>query len=455
MVGVEQRGAVGQRGVGRELAVHGAVFQPAGREAEGGDKALKSAQVVVDDGLAGERDDATVGEHGIRLGAVAHAAVLELAGFVGLQQIRGAGQLHDVHGFEIWRVGCAAGPKGVGAGVLVIRGTQALVGHVGEQAGEVAGAHHAAAAEVQHARCQRQAVHAFGALTMGFQEGAAHFQQAHAAEAAAVVVELRADADAVQDGLLDAGQAHLHFVLHGFDARGDVAVATRGGVAPGELGQDLQAGVGGAGAGADHAGGELRHAVAGAQVGDVGGAGVGGGRGGLRGLCRRGGAACGDGFVRHGASFFSWGFGGCAHRGRLLGCGRLGGLLRDECALGTALGAGGGAGSGGGIERDGDEAEFGGLPVHSAVQRQGAAVGAVGGADDFVLADVVADADVFDDAGFDVAHQACDVFAVGQAHGGAAFGAVDPGALDNANDVFQLVGVVRVEHGGLAVVQPG
>jgi hypothetical protein len=46
----------------------------------------------------------------------------------------------------------------------------------------------------------------------------------------------------------------LHFVLHGFDARGDVAVAARGGVAPGELGQDLQAGVGGAGAGMIRAG---------------------------------------------------------------------------------------------------------------------------------------------------------------------------------------------------------
>jgi hypothetical protein len=124
------------------------------------------AQVVVDDGLAGQRDDAAVGQHRIGLGAIGHAAVLEFAVLVGLQQVGGTGQGGNAEVLEVRGVRRTAGPQGVGAGVFFVGAAQALVGDVGEQAGEVAGSHHATSAELQHAAGQLHAVQAAGLLTV-------------------------------------------------------------------------------------------------------------------------------------------------------------------------------------------------------------------------------------------------------------------------------------------------
>jgi len=99
-----------------------------------------------------------------------------------------------------------------------------------------------------------------------------------------------------------------------------------------------------------------------------------------------------------------------------------------------------------GVSRDGHEREFGGLPRHGAVQGDGAAVGAVGGTDDFVALDVVAHADVADDARLDVAHQAGQVFALAELQRGAALAVAHFGAGDDADLRVQAVGAVRVEH---------
>ena len=328
--GVKQCAAVCQVGIGGELAVNGAVFQAAGGEAKGGHHALESAQVVIDDGLTGEGHNAAIGQHGVGFSAVGHGTVFEFTSFVGLQQVWRTSQLHDAHVFEVRRVGCPACPQGVSACVFVVGAAQALVGHVGEQGAEVRRAHWATGAEVEHAAGERHAVKATGVLSVGFQEVAAHFDEAQAPVLAAIVVQLGAGGYAVQNGLLNACHANGHFVLHGFDAA-HIAVATRCAVAAGKFIQHGAAGLLDGVASADHAAGQLRYAVAGAQVNNVGSAGVGCGNcggsgcgercgGGCRrnGLGRGGGAAVGVDVSGHGASFCGWGWGcgGNAHRGR-------------------------------------------------------------------------------------------------------------------------------------------
>ena len=72
-----------------------------------------------------------------------------------------------------------------------------------------------------------------------------------------------------------------------------------------------------------------------------------------------------------------------------------------------------------------------------------------------VGADGVADRDVADDAGADVLPQRLDVVAVAEADGGAALVAVaaprDPRPLDDADDVGEVEGAVRVEQRRAAV----
>lgn len=243
-----------------------------------------------------------------------------------------------------------------------------------KQRGKVAGGVHAAGSEVQHAGGQGQAVHAAGADAVAFQEVAAQLQEAHAPVLAAVVVKLGLRGHAVQDGLLDASHAGLHFIAHGLNlAALGVSVTTAGGIAAGQLIEHRAAGLLHRVTRANQASGQVGYTVAGAEVGDVSGGRGGGnrclahglGRGialaalgggaGLRGgamRCRRGrrrsggrgGAAAGISALRHGGILSGLGFGGEAHRGQEMGAGldelagegaQLESLVCRSCAIGA------------------------------------------------------------------------------------------------------------------------
>jgi hypothetical protein len=78
-------------GVGR------AVLEAGGRAGKAGGVIRSSARkIVVDDGLARDADDATVGQHVVADLAVRGGAVLELAGLVDLEQVGHRRDLHDI-----------------------------------------------------------------------------------------------------------------------------------------------------------------------------------------------------------------------------------------------------------------------------------------------------------------------------------------------------------------------
>ena len=78
-------------------------------------------------------------------------------------------------------------------------------------------------------------------------------------------------------------------------------------------------------------------------------------------------------------------------------------------------------------------------------------VGAIVGFDLLVGVDAVADAHIADDALLDLRPDRIDLGRAGKAHRRAAFGAVNRGRLDHANDGGQRIGVVGVENRGAAV----
>src|SRR5574343_2054776 len=446
--GVEQVAGVRQRGVGREDGVDGAVLQARGAVAEGADEAVEAAQVVIDERLAREADDAAVGDHRIGLFAVGHGAVLEFAVLVGLQQVRRTGQVDDGHGLEVRRVGRAAGPAGVAGHVLHVALAQPLVGHVGEQVGEVAGAHHAAGAVMHDLRGQLQAAHAAGVDAAALEVLAADLHQAHAAELAAVVRQRGLGVDAVVDGLGDAGEAGLHLVLHGLDAA-HVEVAATGGVALGQLLEHGGAGLVDGLAVADEASGQVGHVVAGAQVSDVGSAlqgSVGSGLGGSIG----GGALGGFSRSAGGSFLLALGLEFCfAHGGFLVGLRiRAPEFARHAVhGLRSGLRHVAGAAAGVGVGAHGAEGQLHRRPADGSVKRQVDAVGAVLRAGDLVFLDRVPERHGADDSGLDVADDALlgGVGAAGAA--GAAFAAADPALAGDAEDgADAAVGVVAVAH---------
>ena len=145
---------------------------------------------------------------------------------------------------------------------------------------------------------------------------------------------------------------------------------------------------------------------------------------------------------------------GFAGHGRLLGDGRRG-AAQEMAGMGDGLGRlrrrlPGGAEAGGGVGADRHGGELERLPVDGAPDRRLAV-----GLGDLVAADRVADRDVADDAGGDVAPDRLDVGPVGEAHGGAADErlalARDPGPLDDADHVAEVPGAVGVEERRAAV----
>ena len=279
-------------------------------------------------------------------------------------------------------------------------------------------------------------VHAVGVDAPALQVGAAQLQQGGAAEAATVVVELGFGVEAVLQSLGNAGHAGFVFVAHRAHA-GDVGVATSGSIAVRQLVEHFGLRGSQVSARADQLRRQLGHSVARAQLGNVGGA--------LGGLCSQGCSVDGG----------SGGRCGCAavlvfrvHTEFL--CGLLGGCPDGEFAGRSAL-LGCAAGAAAGICRNGDKTDFSGRPAGGAVQPTGAAVGALLGRHHFHALHAVASADVADHAAFDVGHQAGQLGAFAQAHSGAAFGAVKPSALNDANDALQAPLIVRVEHAGASV----
>ena len=117
----------------------------------------------------------------------------------------------------------------------------------------------------------------------------------------------------------------------------------------------------------------------------------------------------------------------------------MGGGLARLRRLASSAEAGGSVGA----DRHGGELER--LPVDGAPDCRLAV-----GLGDLVGADRVADRDIADDTGGDVAPDRLDVVPFGEAHGGAADQrlalAGDPGALDDADDVAEIPGAVGVEE---------
>ena len=309
VAGMEQRHAVAHGGIAQQLAVDQAVFQTGGSVAECADQAVEAAQIVVDDGLAGERNDAAVCHHLVGLACILQRAIGEFTVLIRLQQVGSARQLHHVHALEVCGVRCTAGPDRIRGARLFVCRAQATGRHVGQQVCEIAGALHACRPDLQHAFGDFHAGHATGVSTCALDHVPAQLKQAVTTVLAAVVRQRGRGIDTVHQRLLQTGHAGFALVAHVLDA--GVLVATGCCIAHGQFVQHSGAGGLYRPTSTDQAAGQVGNAMALAEVRDVRSAGInnrggrcGCGSHGCGGRGWRGGAACGVQVLRHGTSSF-------------------------------------------------------------------------------------------------------------------------------------------------------
>ena len=138
MGGVEQRVAVGHRRVGGDDAPDHVRLQLRDGVAIHRRDPGEGVQIVVDQGLTGDRDHPAIGLDLVALLALAERAALELTAFADLQQLRGFAQLYPVHRLEVGGEHLTA-EQHEGAGIGLVGLAQRLVGDGGQDFGEVGG----------------------------------------------------------------------------------------------------------------------------------------------------------------------------------------------------------------------------------------------------------------------------------------------------------------------------
>jgi hypothetical protein len=216
----EQGVAVAHRRVGGDLRPDQVGFEDPRLAAEHDRQPRERVQVIVDDGLARDRELPAVLDEAVLFLALADRAEGVLAVLLDFEERGRVAELQTLDRLVV-RQRAAAGERRPGLGLLVVRLAQRLVRHVGEQVGEVRRrVHPAAVREAEGLRRELVLRHVRDADAARLQVGAADVEQGHAAVEAAAVGELEVRRrHAVQERFLDAS-AHVHDGA--VDAEGDI-----------------------------------------------------------------------------------------------------------------------------------------------------------------------------------------------------------------------------------------
>ena len=237
----EQQFAVAHGRIAGQDRVDRIAFQVGGGVAHQLRNAGERAQVVVDNGLTADGDDAAIGGELVDLAAFADGAVGELAIFRHFVQRRGFAKLHAAGLLEVGQVHAAA-ERQEGARSLLVAHAKRLVRHVRKDVREVRSGVQAtrAGVQAQHIAGAFHQRHAARVDTVAAGDFAAEFQQAKAHELTGAVFQLHTSrVGTVHQGVLDQRTGRVALVL----GDGDVAVGSHLFVLFGEVIEDGGAGL--------------------------------------------------------------------------------------------------------------------------------------------------------------------------------------------------------------------